>query len=265
VYPGACTRTSGLVAISSNAPVRLKALRSSRLRKDAGGFELRRDAIDDSNDPLVPGEATNRSFPRNSFRLYNERGNSTYDIRQRLVINYAWELPFGKGRKFANEGIIAKVLGDWQLSGITTFQGGHPYELFGNVDAEHTSLSARLDLVGNPSLPSGHPKTQTGLNINAFNFASPILGLAGNVARNRFYGPGYANWDMVMSKDVHFTENVRLQFRTEVYNLFNRTEFGQPGDLLQEPSTFGFSTSTITRADNTTSARQLQFGLKLFF
>jgi hypothetical protein len=222
-------------------------------------------AIDDSNDPLVPGEVTNRSFPRNSFELYNERGNSSYDIRHRLVINYSWELPFGRGRKYANSGFMGKALEGWQLAGITTIQSGHPYDLFGNVDSEHTGLSARLDLIGNPSLPAGHPKSQTGVNAIAFTFPDPNLGLPGNVSRNRFYGPGYNNWDMVMSKDTKITERVNLQFRTEVFNIFNRTQFDQPDNLLQDGELFGFSTQTVTRSDGTTSARQLQFGLKLLF
>jgi len=220
-------------------------------------------SIDDSSDPLVPAEKTGRSFPRNSFALWEERGNSGFDIRQRLVINYAWELPFGKGKEYANTGFLGKVLEGWQLSGITTFQSGHPYDLFGNRDAEHTGLSSRLDLIGNPSPPSGHPKDQTGVNIDAF--SRPPYGRAGNVAKNRYYGPGYNNWDVVMSKNTGITEKVKLEFRAEAYNIFNRTQFDQPGNLIQSPGTFGFSTSTLERSDGTTSARQLQFGLKLNF
>jgi hypothetical protein len=222
-------------------------------------------AIDDSNDPLVPGEKTNRSFPRNSFELYNERGNSSFDIRHRLVVNYIWALPFGRGQRYASQGFAGKALEGWQLSGITTVQSGHPFDLFGNIDAEHTGLSSRLDLIGDPSLPAGHPRNQTGVNAAAFAFADPTLGLPGNVGRNRFYGPGYNNWDIVMSKETKITERVNLQFRTEVYNIFNRTQFDQPDNLLQDGSLFGFSSQTLTRADGTTSARQMQFGLKLMF
>jgi hypothetical protein len=220
-------------------------------------------AIDDSSDPLVASEKTNRSFPRNSFALENERGNSGFDIRHRLVVNYAWELPVGKGRAYLNSGFLGKMLEGWQFAGITTIQSGHPFDLFGNRDSEHTGLSARLDLTGDPSLPSGHPKDQTGVNWDAFSLAP--YGRAGNVAKNRYFGPGYNNWDMVMSKDTSITEQVKLQFRTEVFNVFNRTQFDQPGNLYQSPGTFGFSTQTLSRSDGTTSARQLQFGLKLMF
>jgi Carboxypeptidase regulatory-like domain/TonB dependent receptor-like, beta-barrel len=220
-------------------------------------------AIDDANDPLVAGEKTNRSFPRNSFALFNERGNSGFDIRHRLVLNYAWDLPVGKRRAYLASGFLGRVLEGWQLAGITTIQSGHPFDLFGNRDSEHTGLSARLDLTGDPSLPAGHPKNQTGVNYAAFDLAP--YGQAGNVSKNRFFGPGYNNWDMVMSKDTSIGERVHLQFRTEVFNVFNRTQFDQPGNLLQDQGTFGFSTQTISRADSTTSARQMQFGLKLQF
>jgi len=220
-------------------------------------------SIDDAADPLVASEKTNRSFPRNSFELYNERGNSGFDIRQRFVLNYSWDLPVGRGRSYLSGGMLGKVLEGWQLAGITTLQSGHPFDLFGNVDSEHTGLSARLSLVGDPTLPSGHLKNQTGVNWDAFSFAP--FGFAGNVGKNRFFGPSYNNWDMVMSKDTTITERLKLQFRTEVFNLFNRTQFDQPGNLYQDPGTFGFSTATISQPDGTTSARQLQFGLKLLF
>jgi hypothetical protein len=220
-------------------------------------------AIDDAADPLIASEKTNRSFPRNSFELYNERGNSGFDIRHRLVLNYSWDLPVGKGRAYLNGGLLGKLLESWQLAGITTLQSGHPFDLFGNRDSEHTGLSARLDLVGNPALPSGHPKNETGVNWDAFALAP--YGFAGNVGKNHFFGPGYNNWDMVMSKDMSITERLKLQFRTEVFNVFNRTQFDQPGNLYQDPGTFGFSTQTVSRPDSTTSARQLQFGLKVLF
>ncbi len=237
-------------------------------KRFARGFQIQgaytySHAVDDSSDPLVASEKTNRSFPRNSFALENERGNSGFDIRHRLVINYAWELPIGKGHAYLNSGFVGKVFEGWQLAGITTIQSGHPFDLFGNRDSEHTGLSARLDLTGDPSLPSGHPKNQTGVNWNAFDLAP--YGRAGNVGRDRFFGPGYNNWDMVMSKDTTITERVKLQFRTEVFNVFNRTQFDQPGNSWQNPDTFGFSTETVSRADSTTSARQMQFGLKLLF
>jgi len=237
-------------------------------RRFSRGFQIQAaytyaHAIDDFSDPLVASERTNRTFPRNSYALYNERGNSGFDIRHRLVVNYAWDLPVGRGRAYLSTGFLGKMLEGWEWAGITTLQSGHPFDLFGNRDSEHTGFSARLDLTGDPSLPAGHPKNQTGVNIDAFDLAP--YGRAGTVGKNHFFGPGYNNWDMVMSKDTTITERVKLQFRTEVFNVFNRTQFGQPGNTIQSPGTFGFSNDTLSRSDGTTSARQMQFGLKVLF
>jgi hypothetical protein len=228
-------------------------------------------AIDDSSDPLVAA-AGNRNFPRNSFALWQERGNSDFDIRHRLVVNYVYELPFGRGKSWANTGFAGRILEGWQISGITTYQTGHPYDIFYNRDTQHTGLSARGDLIGNPSLPSGHPQAQTGLNRDAFCVdACPTPWGNSGIGRNRFFGPDYYNWSMVFSKNTSITERVKLQFRTEVYNLFNRTQFAQPDNLLADipiagsGSGFGYTTSTINQPDGTTSARQIQFGLKLLF
>jgi hypothetical protein len=223
-------------------------------------------AIDDASDPLVAGEG-NRNFPRNSFALNQERGNSDFDIRHRLVVNYIWELPFGKGQRFVNSGVMGRVLEGWQFSGITTFQTGHPYDIFYNQDTQHTGLSGRGVLIGNPALPAGHSKDETGVNPDAFCTAATQCDVPwGNpgIGRNSFYGPDYNNWSVVVSKETSLTERTKLQFRTEVYNLFNRTQFDQPVNTLQSPN-FGFSTATVTQPDGTTSARQMQFALKLLF
>jgi hypothetical protein len=76
---------------------------------------------------------------------------------------------------------------------------------------------------------------------------------------------GVNNWDMVLQKTLSLSERVHLQFRAESYNLFNRVQFGQPGNLTSNPGTFGQSTSEVKRPDLTTGARQIQFGMKLSF
>jgi len=68
-----------------------------------------------------------------------------------------------------------------------------------------------------------------------------------------------------MSKDTRLGEHVKLETRFEVYSVFNRVNFDQPGNLVVDPGTFGFSTATLSQSDGTTSARQIQFGMKLKF
>jgi hypothetical protein len=220
-------------------------------------------AIDDSSDPLTPS-AGNQEFPRNSLDLAAERGNSDFDVRQRLVLNYSWALPFGRGHARLAEGSADKIFGGWEVAGITTLSSGLPYDIFTPFDTAHTGQLQRPDYnaAGTP-LPVGSPRTQTGPNLSLF--SNPGWGSAGNLGRNRFYGPGVNNWDMLLQKTLSLSERVNLQFRTESYNLFNRVQFGQPGNLTSNPGTFGQSTSEVKRPDLTTGARQIQFGMKLSF
>jgi hypothetical protein len=220
-------------------------------------------AIDNSSDPLVP-TAGNQEFPRNSFDLNAERGNSDFDVRQRLVLNYTWEIPVGRGHRHLADGLTGKILEGWQLAGITTFSSGLPFDIFTNLDTAHVGEIQRPDL--NPTaipLPVSAPRIQTGPNLGLF--ADPPFGRGGNLGRNRFRGPGIINWDMVLQKTIHISERLGLELRTEAYNLFNRTQFNQPGNRTSDPGTFGQSTSEVRRADGTSGARQIQFGMKLTF
>ena len=222
-------------------------------------------AIDDAADPIdAPGG--NRNIARNSFNLREERGSSDYDLRHRLILNYVLELPFGPGHAHLNHGIGSAVLGGWELSGVSSFQSGHPFDIYSGRDSEYTGLTNRPDLVGDPSIPADAPRNQVGPPITAF--ATQPFGRPGNLGRNTFTGPTYFNTDLNLIKNMHITERVNLQFRAECYNVFNRIQFDVPGsssDTIASPGTFGQSLSTIVQPDGTTSARQIQLALKLMF
>jgi hypothetical protein len=222
-------------------------------------------AIDDAADPLVATGA-NRNIARNSFNLKEERGSSDYDLRHRLIVNFLVELPFGPGHQYLSQGFLSRILGGWELSGLSTFQSGRPYDIYSFRDSEWTGLSNRPDLVGTPSIPAGSPRNQVGPTIDAF--AVQPFGRPGNLGRNVFTGPLYYDTDVNLVKNIAFNERWRLQFRAEVFNVFNRIQFDVPGaagDTIASPETFGQSQSTITQPDGTTSARQIQLALKLLF
>jgi Carboxypeptidase regulatory-like domain/TonB dependent receptor len=235
-------------------------------------------AIDDGADPLVPA-AGNRTFPRNSRDLHQDRGNSDNDVRHVAVINYIWELPFGRGKAYLSNGALGKVFEGMQLSGITTVQTGHPFEIRSQVDSQRTGISAWGNLVGDPyaapSDPSCAPDTSGGgkgyfKNICAF--AEPTVGSGpGTIGRNQFYGPGLVDFDLSFAKKSKLTERLGLEFRVEAYNIFNHPHFTNPGadasnlGNLLDSGLFGVITSTVSRSDGTTSARQLQVALKLNF
>jgi hypothetical protein len=220
-------------------------------------------AIDNSSDPLTPATG-NQSFPPDSRELAAERGNSDFDVRQRLVINYSWDLPLGQGHEHLAEGLASGIFGGWEVAGITTFSGGLPYDIFTAADTAHTGQPQRPDF--NPAgtlVGIANPRTQTGPNLGLFSDAP--FGRGGDLGRNHFRGPGINNWDAVLQKTVDLRERVNLQFRAETYNLFNRVQFGQPGNLTSDPLTFGQSTTQVRRADGTSGARQIEFGMKLQF
>jgi hypothetical protein len=221
--------------------------------------------IDNSSDPLgVVPAAGNQEFPRNSLDLKAERGNSGFDVRQRLVINYTWDIPVGRRHRHLKEGLMGVIFEGWQLAGIATFSGGLPFDIFTNLDTAHTGFIQRPDF--NPAAPPvsvSNPRAQMGPNLGFF--PNPPFGRAGNLGRNRFRGPGINNWDMALQKTINISERVGLEFRAEAYNLFNRVQFCQPDILTSDPDTFGQSACEVRRADETSGARQIQFGLKLRF
>jgi hypothetical protein len=104
---------------------------------------------------------------------------------------------------------------------------------------------------------------KTGVNLNAF--SSTFVGHIGDSGRNQYYGPNYTDADMVLLKNVRLSERFRMQIRSEFFNLFNHPQFRQPGNVIENPGTFGLSAQTLTRPDGTTSARQIQLALKLNF
>jgi hypothetical protein len=229
-------------------------------------------SIDDSGDPIIPG-AGNRGFPRNSLNLAGERGNSDNDIRHVAVFNYIWEMPLGKGKSYLNSGVLSRVFEGFQFSGITTIQGGLPFDVYSTTDSERSGLSNRADLVGNPFSPGANPNASSGkvyfTNVGAF--AQPAYGGPGNIGRNHEYGPGLVVFNLSLAKKMAISERVGMELRFEGYNIFNHPEFTNPGadpsnlgNQLGSPL-FGVITSTRSNADGTTSARQLQVALKLSF
>jgi hypothetical protein len=225
-------------------------------------------AIDNASDPLNPA-AGGAGFPRNSFNLRKERSNSDFDIRHRLVINYLYEIPVGRGKQRLNSGFVGRALEGWQVAGITTLQGGQPFDIFSSRDSQHTGRSDFAELIGNPAQPAGKDKTFTGPAVSAF--AKPPINQASNLSRNHFYGPGSQTWDVIAEKQTTITERFKLDFKAEFYNIFNHVAFGQPNAGTIDntghsvSSQFGQSTSQLGRPDGTAGSRQIQAALKLVF
>ena len=260
----------------TNADSRYNALQATVTKQLSHGLQIGgaytwSHATDDSNDPLTP-EAGTGSFPVDSRNPNTiSRGNSDNDIRQRGVVEFSYELPFGSGKSFLNHGVVGKALEGIQISGIVSAQTGHPYTIFTNVfDNGRTGIASFSypDVIGNPFASSGSQISASGVRTGASDvaaFSNTFLGHIGDSGRNQFYGPHYTNADMVLMKNVRINERFRMQLRSEFFNLLNHPQFQQPGNVVDQTNTFGLSTQTITRPDATTSARQIQLALKLLF
>ncbi len=233
-------------------------------------------ALDNAVDPLTPAVGAH-TFPRNSRDLGQNYGNSDNDTRHVGVINYIWELPFGRGKSYMNHGAAGRIMEGFELDGIFTAQTGHPFQVRGTLDTQRTGIAAWGYQVGNP-FGSGAgcgltpaPNSGYAYITNECAFTNPPWGSASNNERNQWYGPGFWDWDVTLAKRMSITERVKAELRFEGYNILNHPHFLNPGTdavglnnlILQ--SQFGVINATYTQPDGTTSARQIQVALKVHF
>jgi hypothetical protein len=249
------------------------ALQVDANRRFANGFQLR--GVYTWSKSLDDGTALNSSVGANAPGFVMFPGNpkldwgpSTSDARHIAVINSSYELPFGSGKKFlANQhGLSQKLISGWTVSGVETMQSGLPFTPQLGFNPTNNGDSR------NPIRPSWNPAFSGPIVLggpnqyfNPIAFILPPTGTYGNVGRDVLYGTGLATTDLSLAKNTSISEKLRLQFRAEFFNLFNRANFGSPnavvfGSASANPSpTAGVITSTST------TSRQIQFGLKLLW
>ena len=188
------------------------------------------------------------------FRL-NDKGNSPFDIRHRLTIAWAYVLPFGEGQRWLSGGGPADyLLGGWQINGLNTFQTGLPFTPTLSAATTNTGTGSRPDRVADGKLEN--PTVDRWFDISAF--ATPPQFTYGNAGRNILYGPGRVNFDFSLFKEFRVSQGMRLQFRTEIFNLLNTAQFDLPNAAIGAGNA-----GTITAIVGT--PRQIQFGLKAVF
>jgi hypothetical protein len=190
-------------------------------------------------------------------------GPSLYDARHRFVFSYVWELPIPK-----MDGFKGTLLNGWQVSGIVTFQTGFPIRITSNDDIEQFG-SLFFEAPGEPNLLTKF-HTQNARKNGGFVFDSsqfsndpsnggPAYGTIGNAPRSLCCNPGINNWDMGFFKGFSLTERLRMEFRTEIYNVWNHTQlYGTDGNISDIGGTFG-------QALHARDPREIQFALKFLF
>jgi hypothetical protein len=161
--------------------------------------------------------------PQNGRDLDAWEGPSDFDIRHRLVANFIAELPFGEGKPFVQDGVAAKILGGWMVTGIYSARSGRPITITqgnNNVGAGMTGLP---NLTGDPT---GAETVEQWYNPAAF--TQVPSGTFGNAGRNILRGPGWVTFDMSLQRRVNFSSRVNATLRWDIFNMFNRANFGLP-------------------------------------
>ncbi len=185
-------------------------------------------ALDEASDIFDLAGA--RALPQGSFDREAERGDANFDVRHRFVYSLIYDLPGFQDNM---------LLGGWQIASIGTFQTGQPYSVLVPFDANRDgNLTDRIERDGT---------------------------LAGQAGRNQFRAPKLVSIDMTFNKNFRLTERHGLEFRTEVFNIFNRSNFGVP---VNEVFFGGLGVKPLTEqifVDTRVPSRTIQFALKYKF
>lgn len=224
-----------------------------------GGYTFSK-LIDD-----LTSNSANLSFQVINYQdYYNRRADksvSNFDVRHRFVANAAWDLPVGSGRKFLREGFLSKVVADFTLNVIVQGQSGLPL----SISATNASLQGlafialRPNLIGDAQSNASSKAERVQQYFNTLAFQQPAPYTLGNAPRTflNLRGPNYFTTNLSLLRDFKFSEKVKLQFRAEAFNAFNRANFSTPGTTLGAAN-FGVITSTE-------DPRQFQVAAKLYF
>jgi hypothetical protein len=237
-------------------------------------------SIDDSSD------RSDTAFV-NAYDIAANRGSSVFDLRHNFSISYVYGLPFFKG-----SGLTHTLLGGWQVSGITVAQSGLPFTVTNGTDfgdnagvGNGVGTGSRPDLVGDPYAVTSAQKTAASsvfgpLAYNPAAFALPTGLTFGNVGRNTLYLPGRINFDFGLFKEFPIREKMGFQFRWELFNAFNHTQFsGVSGndtigsnagtnadmDTGDPGSAASLASSSFLHLTNAHKPRIMQFGLRFQF
>jgi len=200
-------------------------------------------------------------------------GLSDFDVDQRFVASYVYELPVGRGKKVAGSvnRAVDLVIGGWETTGIATFQAGFPFSVTANDQGgvqgtffQRANRTQGCDIHGNLTKPLQR--------LNFACFTQPDLGVYGNTPRNWLRQPGINNWDMGIGKSFHIAETVGFKITGDFFNAFNHHQYAiGTGALIGSGSGGGSSISnsiTSTNAGQITAAsaaRIIQISGKLTF
>lgn len=185
-----------------------------------------------------------------------DRGPAGFDVRQTMTVNAIYEMPWARNR----------VYGGWSISGFFFARTGLPVNPVINRSAGNTpngsTANMRPDATGISPIPAMQIPD---FYIDPAAFATPANRVWGNAGRNSLRGPGLWQADSALSKRTNLTESMNLDFRFEVFNLFNRSQLGNPQANFSNANFGQIRTTANSGATGQGTARQLQFALRLNF
>ncbi len=225
-------------------------------RRFAHGFTIEGSFTASKEIDDVGEHFSGRSGIDDPYNLRLGRSLADYDVPQRLVISYIWQLPFGPGQAHFHSGLLANIVGNWQINGITTFQKGMPIVITAPNVSGLPGLTSRADRIGTGALAGGTTANEW-FDTSAFVAAQPYtLGTDSRTEPN-LRAPGITNFDFSLMRNQLIREKVNVQFRAEAFNTFNTPQWDPPDSSVNSP-TFG-------RILSGGSDRVLQLGLRLSF
>lgn len=193
-----------------------------------------------------------------------DRGLSCFDLRHNLSLNFGYDMPGADMR-----GLLGQLIGGWKLGGIANFHTGAPAVVILGFQHSRIGNTGTASQAGRPNLKPGASNNPVlggpDRYLDPSSFVLQEAGTMGDLGRNTIISPGLATFNGSLAKDFRITEERKVEFRAEFFNLFNRANFGPAnGSVFTSangvvPSNFGRISSTIT------TARQIQFGLKVVF
>jgi len=185
------------------------------------------------------------------------RSIADFDRPQYFVVNYIYEFPWGKGKRWLQHGPLAAIAGNWQLSGITTFGAGTPVVITGPNDTHLPGVGGYASRLKSPVIPADQRNIDRWFDTTAFAPAPAYTLPNGSRTEPNLRNPGINTTDLGLSRTQRIGERVNLQFRAEFFTAFNMPQFAEPNGSITNVN-FG---KIVSAGGN----RNIQLGLRMTY
>jgi len=206
--------------------------------------------LSDARDQAPEHLAASSGRQQNTNDLEAWEGPSDFDVRHRLVATFVAELPFGTGKPYLQDGVGAAVLGGWTVSGIYTARSGRPFTV------TQGTLEGATWMPNQTGDPNGDKTVDRWFNAGAFTRVN--AGVFGDTKRNSLVGSGYVALDLTVQRKFMFNDRYAASLRWDMFNVFNRANFGNPNSNIT-------ATNVGTISTLAGDPRQMQVSFRLHF